>query len=229
MNVCQHFRSLWSNTSIVRLSNSIGINDNAFAAFMEIPIKDGMEVPTIIAPYVSRAMAAGNDSILMNLSSGFGRRQEPFFVQKTVTAILTRFEDASYYELLRMAKVKTMKGTCYYGTKGLILDGEYNPIAMSTVRICKNGQTVNFDDPKFLVSYRVFEHSSELIEHAIIKQAIPMYHVEPVYLEHSGDGNCYKLVDVVVDDLDYMVTKPALQPMNCLSQEAMNKVIYDNI
>lgn len=228
MNVGQHFRSLWSNISITRFLNSIGISDNAFAAFMEIPIKDGMEIPTIVAPYVWYAMNVGNDSIVMNLSSGLGKRREQFFTHKTVTAILSRFEDASEYETLRMAKVKTMKGTCYYGTRGLILDGDYNPIAMSTVRICKDDQEIHFEDPKFLVSYRVFEHSSELIEHSIIKQAIPMYHMEPVYVDRSSSDS-YKLVDVVVDDLDYMVTKPALQPMNYLSQEAMNKVVYDNI
>lgn len=228
MNVGQHFRSLWSNTSVTRFLNSIGISDNAFDAFMEIPIKDGMEIPTIVAPYVWHAMNVGNDSIVMNLSSGLGKRREQFFTHKTVTAILSRFEDASEYETLRMAKVKTMKGTCYYGTRGLILDGDYNPIAMSTVRICKDDQEIHFEDPKFLVSYRAFEHSSELIEHSIIKQAIPMYHVEPVYVDRSS-SDAYKLVDVVVDDLDYMVTKPALQPMNYLSQEAMNKVVYDNI
>lgn len=226
MNVVNHFSNLWSlDTS--RYVNSISVDDNAFAAFLEVPLKDDIDIPTIAIPYVKGAMENECDSILMNISSGLGKRQERCFVQKTITAILSKFEAASYYETLRMAKVKTMKGVCYHGTKGLILDGDYNPLAMSTFHMHIGDQgRINYDNPRFYVSYRVFDNSSELLEHTIIKQVIPMYHTNSVYTSNTSS---FSLVDVVIDDLDYMVTKPVLRPASLLTQEKVNKVIYDNI
>lgn len=232
MNTETFFKNFWGYPSGPRYSNSVRLDKNAFSAYLEVDIdRDNIEIPTVVMPFYNDIIDNGYERIAYNLSSGYGRRREESFRQKTMTAILSRFADASGYERMRMAKVLTMKDVCYYGTNGIILDGDFNPLVIATVQLHKHDDGhVLFCNPKFLVSYRVFENSSELIEHAIIKQVIPMYHNDCVFLGGQDPNDWHsELVDVVIDDFDYMVKKPSLTSMEKLSQESINRIIYDNI
>ena len=232
MNVEVFFRNFWGHPDLPRYGNSVELDGNAFSAYLEVDIdRNHIEIPTVLMPFYNDIINNGCERIAYNLSSGYGRRCEEVFRHKTGPAILSRFDDASGYNNMRMAKVMTMKDVCYYGTRGLILDGEFNPLIMSTVCLepVDNGQ-YRFCNPKFFVSYRVFDNASELIEHMILRQVIPMYHHSTVFLGGQNNFDWHEeLVDVIVDDIDYMVKKPILLSIEELSQSSVNHVIHDDI
>ena len=235
MNAESFFRNFWEHIYAQRPRNSVELNQNAFSAYLEVDINpDNIEMPTVMLPYFRQVTENGCRRIVCNLSSGCGRHGEDSFRHKTSSAILSRFVDASGYNDMRMAKVITMKNVCYYGTKGLILDENFSPLVMGTLCMSSvennEGRRFHLHSPKFLVSYKVFENASGLLESLILKQVIPMFHTREVPVAGISHYDWHnEFVDVIVDDFDYMVKRPELLSMDKLSQESFNKVIYDNI
>lgn len=235
MNAESFFRNFWEHIYAQRPRNSVELNQSAFSAYLEVDIDpDNIEMPTVMLPYFRQVTENGCRRIVYNLSSGYGRHGEDSFRHKTSSAILSRFEDASGYYDMRVAKVITMKDVCYYGTRGLILDENFSPLVMGTLCMSpiENGEERQFKlhSPKFLVSYKVFENASGLLESLILRQVIPMFHTHEVPIGGTSRFDCHnEFVDVIVDDFDYMVKRPELLSMDKLSQESFNKAIYDNI
>ena len=227
MNYIEHyFSNMWSNIYEVSLP-TVGLDDNAFPAFIEADITSDAEVPVCVANYCKRFRALNMDKVVYVLSNGYDYDGRRTMHHKTVSTILRRFGMVNNNSM-RVAHIVTTKGVHYFGGMGFIMDSNYNPLLICTAKVDfdSNGR-IKFSNPKCNISYRVFDNSSELLEKTIIKQAIPYlsHHTVPI---PAGMHHDYSYVDIMIGDFDYMVVKPVRPTMKQAEPESINSVILNS-
>jgi hypothetical protein len=206
------FRGLWVvdlryfKTSIPE----VDLDDGAFPAFLNIDISgDEFEIPYFLKDVMIEAKASNCDSIIYNLIHGFTEEGRRSVTKRTINTILKSFSKAG--EGTRIVKVVTTKGLVYYGCRGLILDENYNPLFIATIKAKKEDGKFKFSNPSCKISYRVFENSDNIVEKTIIKQALPIYGEHPV--DYAIDNSYYNSgnspVKISIEYLDHLVIKPS--------------------
>lgn len=224
----KYYDKMWAvNTLYYVPVPKVPLNANAFPAYLEIDTRNH-NVPVFILQYRAVASYSKLAFSLVNGGDGEGRRT---FHCKCASTAFNMFNEASLKRSgTRLAHVVTDKGVHYYGMNGLILDGNYNPLLISTVTYTDLA-TITVTDPVCKVSYRVFENPSGIIEKAIIQQIIPMCKKfgAGYFLRYAPLHNRH--IKVEVDDYDYMVVKPVRPNLKQISPESVNSMIlqyYEN-
>lgn len=220
------FRHLWwegpSYSPVVSLDN------NAFPAFIEVDLRgDEIEVPFFLIRHVIRAKSQGYDKLAFNLVNGCDPEGRRTFHHKTISTILGKFASATRSPM-RIAHVVTSKGIHYYGNQGIILDHEYDPLFVATVRmkLAADGG-LRLSHPMCKLSYKVFENSQEIVEKTIIKQAIPFFATRQVEIELSPFCS-QESVELAITSLDSMVVVPNRPTIASSAPDAINQTILIN-
>lgn len=226
MVIEEYFKRLWWERDI-NIPN-VSLDDNAFPAFLEIDLRgDELEIPFFLLKPALQAKARGYDKLAFNLVNGSDREGRRTFHHKTVSTILKKFSDASGSSM-RIAHVVTSKNLHYYGNWGIILDQNYSPLFVATVkvRLVTDG-TPRLSHPMCKLSYKVFENSQEIVEKTIIKQAIPLfstYRVDVCFGTFYSRGS----VELAITNLESMVVIPNRPTLISSSVTAFNQTILIN-
>ena len=204
------------------------LEEGAFPAFLEVDISSNkFEVPTPLVSYVASAKRAGYTKLVYNLVNGaddIGRRT---FHKKTINTILRQFDDASN-STMRLAHVITSKGLHYYGCRGMIFNGNYEPLMLCTLEVEYDAahNTVNLLHPKCRLSYKVFESASNIIEKTIIKQVIPYYANEGIDIFYKREflGNRVTF-EIIIGHMGSMIVKPMVPTLSTVNMTNFNNII----
>lgn len=224
--------SLWNMPRDPYDMPTVPLDDNAFPAFMEIDIsQDCVEIPTPLVAHFFKAKREGYTKLVFNLANGADNEGRRTFHKKTVSTILRQFYD-SCVERYRIAHVVTSKNLSYYGCRGMIFDKDYFPLMLCTIeaKLTPDGNRMTFDNPRIRLSYKVFEHSDEIIEKTLIKQAIPYYSRYGVNVIWNH-FNRNLPVNVVIGHMDHFIVRPATPSVSTATPELFNNAIvryYDN-
>ena len=208
---------------------AVSLDDGAFPAFLVWDIRgDIVEIPACLIQHFLYAKPMGYSKVVLNLVNGPDSNGRRTFHLKTASTILAKFEEAGDSSM-RLAHVVTTKGVHYYGGKGIILDGDYNPLMLTTLKVkfAADGSP-RFSDPVFNLSYRVFENSAELVEKTIIKQAIPLYALGTVDGSYDGDYYFDGDAKVSISNLDSIIVRPSTPSLATATTEMFNLVIAQN-
>lgn len=209
----------------------VSLEEGAFPAFLEVDISGNkFEVPTPLVPYVASAKRAGYTKLVYNLVNGADNIGRRTFHKKTINTILRQFDDASNSNM-RLAHVITSKGLHYYGCRGMIFNGNYEPLMLGTLEVEYDAahNTVNLSHPKCRLSYKVFEGASEIVEKTIIKQAIPCYANEGIDINYKREyfGNRVP-VEIVIGHMGSMIVKPMVPTLSTVNMTNFNNIIANH-
>lgn len=154
--------------------------------------------------------------------------------RRTFDTIMAQFFANTSYES-RLLKITTNKGEVYYGGKGIIFDGNYNPLLLCTLKarrvVTENEKYTAYYRPVCYVSPRVFEEPNTVVNKGIIKKLIPFYtsHNMDFPLGLFRDKAEDKKVQVVIDNFDRFFVKPVKPNPSTCSNELLNQCLIDNI
>ena len=143
------------------------------------------------------------------------------------------FANTSYES--RLLKITTNKGEVYYGGKGIIFDGNYNPLLLCTLKarrvVTEKEKYTAYYRPVCYVSPRVFEEPNTIVNKGIIKKLIPFYtsHNMDFPLGLFRDKAEDRKVQVVIDNFDRFFVKPVKPSPSTCSNELLNQCLIDNI
>lgn len=209
----------------------VSLEEGAFPAFLEVDISGNkFEVPTPLVPYVASAKRAGYTKLVYNLVNGADNMGRRTFHKKTINTILRQFFDASNSNM-RLAHVITSKGLHYYGCRGMIFNGNYEPLMLGTLEVEYDAahNTVNLSHPKCRLSYKVFEGASEIVEKTIIKQAIPCYANGGVDINYRREYFDNRVpVEIVIGHMDSMIVKPMVPTLSTVNMTNFNNIIANH-
>lgn len=154
--------------------------------------------------------------------------------RRTFDTIMAQFFANTSYEN-RLLKIITNKGEVYYGGKGIIFDGNYNPLLLCTLKakrvVTEKEKYTAYYRPVCYVSPRVFEEPNTIVNKGIIKKLIPFYtsHNMDFPLGLFRDKAEDKKVQVVIDNFDRFFVKPVKPSPSTCSNELLNQCLIDNI
>lgn len=221
-----YFRDAWNGDSR-RDPPHILLGDNTFPAFLTVSLQgNDIEVPVCMISHFFKARNKGFDKLVFNLLHGTDNMGVRTFHHKTATAIFKRFAEASMCTT-RIAHIVTAKGNHYYGNRSIIMDENHDLLMMTTVKIHFNENgAFELTDPICHLSYKVFEHSENMVEKTIIKYGIPAYSGEAVDMTCNGRWFIAK-PKILIDHYDHLITKPVPPKISETSIEQFNKTILD--
>ena len=206
----------------------VSLEEDAFPAFLEVDISgNNFEVPTPLIPYVASAKMAGYTKLVYNLVNGADNIGRRTFHKKTINTIFRQFDDASN-STMRLAHVITSKGLHYYGCRGMILNGNYEPLMLCTLEVEYDAahNTVNLSYPKCRLSYKVFEDASNIVEKTIIKQVIPYYANEGIDIFYKREYFGHRVpVEIVIGHMGSMIVKPMVPTLSTVNMTNFNNII----
>lgn len=219
-----YFNHFWVAPS-VGSAPQVPLDEGACPAFLEVDISGNrIEVPMVLSSHALFAKSQGYTKLVFNLVNGSDDMGRRTFHRKTINTILKQFSYAARGSM-RMAHVITSKGLHYYGCRGMIFDGNYNPLLLATITVDFTASTeVLFSNPACKLSYKVFENAAEIVEKTIIKQAIPLYANNGVDIYCNG---CYYgsslPVKLSIESLDSMIVRPSVPTVS-----SVNMIDYNN-
>ena len=220
-----------------QLSDSLTLDsNNVFSRSIIVDLnKDEIELPVIAIRHFEEA--AGS-SIIPSLS--VEKVILPLYnntydqSRRVFDTIMAQFFANTSYES-RLLKITTNKGEVYYGGKGIIFDGNYNPLLLCTLKarrvVTENEKYTAYYRPVCYVSPRVFEEPNTIVNKGIIKKLIPFYtsHNMDFPLGLFRDKAEDRKVQVVVDNFDRFFVKPVKPNPSTCSNELLNQCLIDNI
>ena len=220
-----------------QLSDSLTLDsNNVFSRSIIVDLnKDEIELPVIAIRHFEEA--AGS-SIIPSISVEkvilplYDNTYEQS--RRTFDTIMAQFFANTSYES-RLLKITTNKGEVYYGGKGIIFDGNYNPLLLCTLKarrvVTENEKYTAYYRPVCYVSPRVFEEPNTVVNKGIIKKLIPFYtsHNMDFPLGLFRDKAEDRKVQVVVDNFDRFFVKPVKPSPSTCSNELLNQCLVDNI
>ena len=220
-----------------QLSDSLTLDsNNVFSRSIIVDLnKDEIELPVIAIRHFEEA--AGS-SIIPSIS--VEKVILPLYnntydqSRRTFDTIMAQFFANTSYEG-RLLKITTNKGEVYYGGKGIIFDGNYNPLLLCTLKarriVTENEKYTAYYRPVCYVSPRVFEEPNTIVNKGIIKKLIPFYtsHNMCFPLGLFRDKAEDKKVQVVIDNFDRFFVKPVKPSPSTCSNELLNQCLIDNI
>lgn len=220
ISIESYFADSWyiSNSASLPI---VPIEEGAFPAFLEVDIsQDKSEVPTPLVDAAICAKSHNYTKIVCNLLHSSNNLGVRTIQRKNIKSILNQFY-SFYNSYRRLAHVITSKGLHYYGTSGMIFNGNYDPLMLTTVEVDFNKARITDDflsNPRLRLSYKVFENSSEIVEKTIIKQAIPYFsrNNAHMYYYRNPIAGTYP-VEITVGHSKFMIVKPKVPTISDMS------------
>lgn len=239
-NILSGFTGTSSTTGILNIMRpQINFDsNNVFSKFIKVDIS----ADTFIVPMVGlracetiilnkhRSLSTDNFNFIDEIAIHLYANQE--LVARSGDSILSRFFNTSFST--RLMKIKTSKGEIYYGGRGIIFDGQMNPLIMFAL----HGNIDGIDNDKKKIIYSksicfvnpvVFTEET-LMNKFIIKKLIPVITNDPIYvssrrfIEYSDTANSKAVV--IVENFDQFFVTPELKnPVDYSNEEANNTLI----
>lgn len=221
-------------------------SDNVFSRNLIVDITgNDIEIPSIARTYyetiirdnLNNSEKVNVEKVLLPLYTNSTNQNK-----KTFDSIMrTFFCNVNFNQ--RLLKVITTKGEVYYGGFGLVLDGEFNPLLMCTLRARKivtrddNGEeVVNMKYHRAIchVSPIVFTEPNRLINKGIIKKLIPLYTTTDLLISSYRqtffqDAFENRKIEVIIDDFSKFFISPVTPTAGKCSNDTLNKCLNDNI
>lgn len=209
------------------------LNSPSFRKFLQVDMsKDTMEIPTIMS---GAGLETISDSVRMLETPLYVL---PLYVSRDIGTYKT--SDSVIRHLLatpynnRLVKVKMPSGLILYGGKGLILDSNFKPLLLCTVKCHKAAASesckIVVDSAVVHVNPIVFLDSTSLISKSIVKKVIPFY-----LLHHHNTFRCrswrsnYEDVKIVIDDMEDMFSDAPKGIVSDASvSDALNTFLEEN-
>lgn len=199
------------------------LDSEVFSAFLSVDIsKNSIEIPICVASILKQAKKKGYTRIIFPLIDGEPWQGCRVVSCNTSNTIFRKFWEASI-DGNRLAHVITPKGISYYGGRGIILNSRHELLMLTTAKVTFRENYITLSDPMCYLSYKVFEHSNELVEKNLIKVGLPMCS-RGIYF--TDENIVYP--KVIIDNLDSFIVKPVRPTMDNATVEQFNKTIVDN-
>lgn len=222
-------------------------NNNVFNRFLVTKVgSDEIEVPVIAREHIEQAV-----SNVMSPHTGASRIQTvvlPLYEnsvpqeRRTFDSFIRQFFVTTNYSR-RLQKITSNKGEVYYGGKGLIFDGRYNPLIMCTLKARKQVQEsgtfgMAYFKPVIYVNPIVFTEPDKLINKGIIKKIIPYYTGRGISFPNtryslfcidSENNQESRKAMVIIDNPNRFFIKPTMpKPQSCTT-ESLNECLVNNV
>ena len=220
-----------------QLSDSLTLDsNNVFSRSIIVDLnKDEIELPVIAIRHFEEAAGSSIipsfsvEKVILPLYNNTYDQS-----RRTFDTIMAQFFANTSYEG-RLLKITTNKGEVYYGGKGIIFDGNYNPLLLCTLKarrvVTEKEKYTAYYRPVCYVSPRVFEEPNTVVNKGIIKKLIPFYtsHNMDFPLGLFRDKAEDRKVQVVIDNFDRFFIKPVKPSPSTCSNELLNQCLIDNI
>lgn len=237
--------SVFTSSGELHIARSLGYNltfdkHNIFNRMLVIDVSsDEIEVPMI-------AKASVESTVFNNLIYAYNIHKVviPLYVnslscqKRTADSIIDMLFARTSFKS-RLQKVTTGKGEVYYGNRGIILDKDFKPLILCST-VCKKVEEggriyMDYYKPIIHVSSEVFLNNENLIPKSIIKRIIPFYLTYNVGSVHPYNNKFRSKIpentkpQILIGDITGFIETPAIPNPNTCSNEALNKLVLDNI
>lgn len=213
---------------------------NVFNRMLVVDVlSDEVEVPMV-------AKAVIENVISDNLIHSYNTQKVviPLYVnsrnqsRRTADSIVNEFFSRTQFSN-RLQRVTTNKGEIYYGNRGIILDKDFKPLILCSI-VCKKVEErgmvyMDYYKPIIRISPEVFLGDTGLINKSILKKIIPFYLTHDVGRVYTYDGKFRSKIpentkpQILIEDISRFIETPAIPNPNTCSNEALNKLLLDNI
>lgn len=215
-------------------------NHNAFNRLFVIDVSsDEIEVPVFAESAVESVI---RDKLEFPYVSHVNKIIIPMYVntytqlRRTADCIVREFFSGVNFDK-RLQKVITNKGEIYYGSKGIILDKDFNILLLCTLacrrREYMGRQVMSYYKPIIHVSPQVFLRSEGLIEKSILKKIIPFYvsqNIDPIWTnpDFVNDIPEGTKPQILIDDVSKLIENPVKPTPQKCSDAVLNQILADN-
>lgn len=215
------------NNDIFNHDIIVNIKDDKF----EVPIIALSHIENIIRGNLNDKLAMKCDKIIIPLYKNSNSKN-----CKTFNTIIGNIFSATFNDRLR--QITTGKGYVYYGGRGIILDRDYTPLLLITLKgkiITNDDNTIGFKyiRPICHINPIIFNDKTNVINKGIINTIITYYSNNSIQFidgintrtSHIND----KKVRVIIDNFDnFFITPNRPTPSTC-SDEILNDCLVNNI
>lgn len=203
MWACRGYTNLYPNTVLEKN----GEQNAFFQAMLEIDISTNeFYAPIGLGEAVLTAKIRGNDRLVFPMTIQPDTSGKINACKKTSNSIFYQFS-----RWPRIGKLVTGKGNLYYGGKNMIFNENYEPLIISVVKFHFDEKgAASITNPKCIISYKVFENGSNIIENNIIKKAIPTFIKYPIKtsIGYTIRTAGFEQPSIEICDTSNMVIKP---------------------
>lgn len=215
-------------------------NHNVFNRLFVIDVSsDEIEIPVFAKSAVESVV---RDKLEFPYVSHVNKIIIPMYVntytqsRRTADSIVREFFSGVNFNK-RLQKVITNKGEVYYGSKGIILDKDFNILFLCTLacRRTEYGgrQVMSYYKPIIHVSPQVFLRSECLIEKSILKKIIPFYisqNIDPVWADTDFFSDIPEGTkpQILIDDVSKLIESPVKPTPQKCSDDVLNQILADN-
>lgn len=215
-------------------------NHNAFNRLFVIDVSsDEIEVPVFAKSAVESVI---RDKLEFPYVSHVNKIVIPMYVntytqlKRTADCIVREFFSEVNFDK-RLQKVITNKGEVYYGSKGIILDKDFNILLLCTLACrrmeYRDRQVMSYYKPIIHVSPQVFLRGEGLIEKSILKKIIPFYvsqNIDPIW---NNPGFVNDIPEgtkpqILIDDVSKLIENPVKPTPQKCSDDVLNQILADN-
>ena len=215
-------------------------NHNAFNRLFVIDVSsDEIEVPVFAKSAVESVVS---DRLKFPYSNHVNKIIIPMYVntytqsRRTADSIVGEFFSRVDFNQ-RLQKVITNKGEVYYGSKGIILDKDFNILLLCTLACrrmeYRGRQVMSYYKPIIHVSPQVFLKGEGLIDKSILKKIIPFYlsqnicqtYTNPDFVSDIPEGTKSQ---ILIDDVSKLIERPVKPTPQKYSDDVLNQILADN-
>lgn len=215
-------------------------NHNAFNRLFVIDVSsDEIEVPVFAESAVESVI---RDKLEFPYVSHVNKIVIPMYVntytqlKRTADCIVREFFSGVNFDK-RLQKVITNKGEVYYGSKGIILDKDFNILLLCTLACRRmeygDRQVMSYYKPIIHVSPQVFLRGEGLIEKSILKKIIPFYvsqNIDPIWTNPGFVNDIPEGTkpQILIDDVSKLIENPVKPTPQKCSDDVLNQILADN-
>lgn len=135
---------------------------------------------------------------------------------------------------LNLSLLKDSKDNKYYGTRGLILSGNYTPLFLTTIT-CKSikdndKKSVCFLRTNVRINPTVLD-SNNVLEKSIVKKLLNFYSTTEIdlYRTNGVDLRNKKTARIIIDNFDEFFVSPVTPKVGECNNDILNDILVNNI
>lgn len=198
-------------------SISYYLSNKAFCrAFLKINMNAGIiDVPSILHSYIYGIDNSRTDTLVLPIYEDNSIRVNSF-------STLLKKVYFREYNLGSLFKVVVKEDT-FYATRGMILDRDYNPLMICTVRFTKGDFGLTDAKPVIYISPKVY-NTTNIVTKAIISKVIPYYATS--FRNYHFDE---KSEIIISDTIDNFIAKPDNPDISGDMDKDLNDILKENI
>jgi len=215
-----------SSCFLNRVSNEDARVSKAFNVMVKFDVNNGeCEVPSFIADRVPSYVPLTADDAVTVVIPLYTSEQV-----RTCSGAETILKHFSRYNFSRLNKVVTPKGETYYGNSGIILDDNFNPLILTTVKIVYDftgrRPTMTRCGYKVYMHPRVFTDDTKLLNKSLAKKGIAYYLSNYAVNQWGVAPIEYK---VEIDDCSKFIVKAQSPKVASFTNEEVTTLLQENI